>query len=370
VSVSGSRLTDGDWELHFAVQDTGIGIPASKLQDIFEPFRQADNSSTRRYGGTGLGLAISKHLVELMNGRIWVESEMDRGSTFHFTIQVSVPDLVEQRGHEFQAADLQGRRALVIEPNPNSQSVLGQHLKAWGVDTIIVPSIDHVPATQTQFDLAIVDNDTHGLGVAGIENLAGGIPLLVLCSLGRRNVGLAEELQGRPSPRFLLHSKPIKPSYLCEALVAFLASEPLRVPYKSKPSLADPDFALRLPYTILIVEDNRVNQKIFLLLLSKLGYRADTAANGLEAVRALQRQHYDVVFMDMHMPELDGIEATRRILETGGGNDRPWIVALTANAMESDRLICLQAGMRDFLTKPIQIDTLRNSLLKVERTEG
>jgi CheY-like chemotaxis protein len=261
----------------------------------------------------------------------------------------------------------------VIEPNPNSQSVLGHHLKAWGVDTMIVASIDGLPAAPagtkpTQFDLAIIDNDTPGLGIAGIENVAGGIPLLVLCSLGRRNEGLAEQLQGRPSPRFLLHSKPIKPSFLCEALVAFLASEPLRLPYRSKPSLSDPEFALRLPYTILIVEDNRVNQKIFLLLLSKLGYRADTAANGLEAVRALERQHYDVVFMDMHMPELDGIEATRRILDTYGGNGRPWIVALTANAMESDRHICLQAGMRDFLTKPIQIDALRNALLKVERT--
>jgi PAS domain S-box-containing protein len=368
LSASGSRVERNEWELHFAVKDTGIGIPTSKLQDIFEPFRQADNSSTRRYGGTGLGLTISKRLAELMNGRIWVESEVGKGSTFHFTIRVGVPDSQPVDDTD-RSTGLQGRRALVIDPNPNSQSVLRQHLKAWGVDPLIYSSLNELPAESShqRFDLAIVDNDTPDISIAAMAQAVGEIPIMVLCSLGRRNVGFAQQLQASQANRFRLHSKPIKPSHLCESLAGFLAGEPHRVPYKPETSLADPLFAQRLPLSVLVVEDNPVNQKLFLLLLAKLGYRADTAANGLEAVRAINRQHYDVVFMDMHMPEMDGIEATQRIQEISSPANRPWIVAITANAMQSDREICLRAGMRDFVTKPVHMADLKNALMKVEK---
>jgi PAS domain S-box-containing protein len=371
LSVSGSRLTGREWELHFAVQDTGIGIPEDRRADIFEPFQQADNSSTRRFGGTGLGLAISKHLTELMGGRISVESDVGRGSTFHFSIRVDAdPSRQHPRACAPQLA-LEGRRVIVIDPNAGSQAVLSQHLQAWGLDARICSSTDAAAAAAAKepgrFDLAIVDNDLPGLSLEKISGLAPETPLVVLCSLGRRNSGLAEQLRGKTSPRVRLHSKPIKPSYLCETLVAFLSGEPVRIAPKSQPSLSDPALATQLPFSILVVEDNTVNQKLVLLLLSRLGYRADTANNGLEAVRALQRQPYDVVFMDMHMPEMDGVEATRRIRESLPEDRQPWIISLTANAMQSDKDVCFRAGMQDFVTKPVQSHDLRDALRNVKR---
>jgi PAS domain S-box-containing protein len=364
----GARADDQRWEIHFAVQDTGIGIPEAKRLDIFMPFQQADNSSTRRYGGTGLGLAISKHLAELMGGRIWVESELGLGSTFHFTICVEATTR-DQPDPAPQIAALAGRRVIVIDPNAGSQAVLRQHLQAWGFHAQIYPSAEAAATVNgpQRFDLAIVDNDLPGLSLKKVLAVAADTPLVILCSLGRRNSGIAEELRGKSSPRVRLHSKPLKPSYLCETLVAFLSGEPVRVAQTSQTSVTDPGFAAGLPFSILVVEDNAVNQKLILLLLSRLGYRADTANNGIEAVRALKRQPYDVVFMDMHMPEMDGVEATRRIRELLPEQEQPWIVSLTANAMQSDRDTCMRVGMQDFVTKPVQSADLRTALEKVKR---
>jgi PAS domain S-box-containing protein len=366
---AGDKSDDRRWEIHFAVKDTGIGIPEAKRSDIFMPFQQADNSSTRRYGGTGLGLAISKHLAELMGGRIWVESELGVGSTFHFTICVDAGDAREQPDSPPQMVALEGRQVIVIDPNTGSQAVLRQHLQAWGLQAHIYPSAEAAASVNgpKRFDLAIIDNDIQGLSLQKVTDVAADTPLIVLCSLGRRNSGIAEELRGKSSPRARLHSKPIKPSSLCETLVAFLSGEPVRVAQKAQPSVTDPAFAAGLPFSILVVEDNAVNQKLVLLLLSRLGYRADTANNGVEAVRALQRQPYDVVFMDMHMPEMDGVEATRRIRELLPEREQPWIVSLTANAMQSDRDVCMRVGMQDFVTKPVQSVDLRNALKKVKR---
>jgi PAS domain S-box-containing protein len=373
LSVSASRMSDvqqsENWEIHFAVQDTGIGIAANKLADIFQPFRQADNSSTRRFGGTGLGLAISKHLAELMGGRMWVESEPGIGSAFHFTISVEATSSEHLSVDTLRPA-LDGRRALVIDPNGISQSVLRQHLKAWGVQASVFSSPEEAAKAEhtARFDLAIVDNDIAGLSLSELGRISDDAPLVVLCSLGRRNTGLAEQLRGKTVPRSRLHSKPIKPSYLCDTLSSFVAGGPVRVSQRPAQPITDPEFGRRHPFTILVVEDNPVNQKLVLLLLSRLGYRADTANNGVEAVRALQRQPYDVVFMDMHMPEMDGIEATRRIHEVLPADEAPWIIALTANAMQTDRDICLRAGMRDFVTKPVQSADLCKVLEKVKRT--
>jgi PAS domain S-box-containing protein len=375
LAVSANRIDSERVELHFSVQDTGIGIDPSKFSEIFKPFRQADNSGAHAYGGTGLGLAISKQLAALMGGKIWVESKVGRGSTFHFTIVAGAASSTDRNSTAGRSDAITGRRALVIDPNPNSRSVLKQHLTAWGVQAWIYDSIEQVASAvstnpQMRFDVAIVDNDTPGLSSGQMESAVGVIPLVVLCSLGRRNASLAEQLAGRVSPPFRLHSKPIKPSYLCEALVSLLSGEPIRVPYKPEPALADPEFARRLPFSILVAEDNPVNQKLILLFLSKLGYRADMVANGLEAVNAVARRPYDVAFMDMHMPLMDGVEASLKINEMKPEGKRPWIIALTANAMESDREICLRAGMRDFVTKPIHMADLRQALSKVKRNHA
>jgi CheY-like chemotaxis protein len=185
--------------------------------------------------------------------------------------------------------------------------------------------------------------------------------------VGRRNSGLSQELRGLSSPHARLHSKPIKPSYLCETLTSFLSGEPLLVAKPARPSISDPEFAVRLPFAVLVVEDNPVNQKLVLLLLSRMGYRAEAVNNGLEAISALQRRRYDVVFMDMHMPEMDGLDATRRIRKLLPEKEQPWIIALTANAMQADRKACLEAGMQDFVIKPVQTADLRSALLNVRQ---
>ncbi len=376
LSASGSRLENNDWQIHFAVRDTGIGIAAGKLEEIFKPFQQADTSSTRRFGGTGLGLAIARHLAELMGGRMWVESDLGVGSTFHFTI--AIQSVGERTAGEMniQHSDLNGKRVIVVDPNSTSRDILLRHLESWKVLPCVYSSVDEAIAAGANcgFDVAIVDNDIPEISLDSLQRVSGKIPMLVLCSLGRRNQGLASiaAAVARDSSgyRIRLHSKPIKPSYLCDALVSLFAEQPVRVPIRMAVEEADPQFALRLPLRILLVEDNPVNQKLALLLLARIGYRADFANNGLEALHSVRRQRYDVVFMDMHMPEMDGLEATRRIRALDFHGSRPWIVALTANAMQEDRTICLAAGMDDFVSKPIQGQDLRRALLNVPEVKS
>jgi PAS domain S-box-containing protein len=371
LSASGSRLDNGDWQIHFAVKDTGIGIEAAKLEEIFKPFQQADTSSTRRFGGTGLGLAIARQLSELMGGSMWVESEPGVGSTFHFTI--AIQSVGERTAGELniQRTDLAGKRVIVVDPNSTSRDILLRHLESWKVLPFVYSSVEEAVAAGANcgFDVAIVDNDIPEISLDDLQRVSGKVPMLVLCSLGRRNQGLASiaAAVAKDSAGYCirLHSKPIKPSYLCDALVSLFAEQSVRLPVRMPVEEVDPEFAVRLPLRILLVEDNPVNQKLALLLLARIGYRADFANNGCEALHSVQRQRYDVVFMDMHMPEMDGLEATRRIRALDVQGVRPWIVALTANAMQEDRRICLAAGMDDFVSKPIQGGDLRRALLKV-----
>jgi CheY-like chemotaxis protein/HPt (histidine-containing phosphotransfer) domain-containing protein len=373
LNASGSRLDNGDWQIHFAVKDTGIGIAQSKLDEIFKPFHQADTSSTRRFGGTGLGLAIARQLAELMGGRMWVESEPGVGSTFHFDIAVQAVGKRTAGEMNIHHSDLNGKRVIVVDPNSTSRDILLRHLESWKVLPFVYSSLEEAVAAGANcgFDVAIVDNDIPEISLDAIQRVSGKVPMLVLCSLGRRNQGLAaiaaSVAKDSTGYRIRLHSKPIKPSYLCDALVSLFAEQPGRVPVRVAVEGADPEFAVRLPLRILLVEDNPVNQKLAILLLARIGYRADFANNGIEALYSVQRQRYDVVFMDMHMPEMDGLEATRRIRALDLQGHRPWIVALTANAMQEDREICLAAGMDDFVSKPVQGRDLRRALLNVRK---
>jgi CheY-like chemotaxis protein len=337
---------------------------------LFQSFSQADSSTTRKYGGTGLGLAISKQLAELMGGRMWASSDgIGKGATFHFTIRAPVAELPPQSRREFIGTqpELQGKRVLIVDDNATNRRVLALQSAKWGMSSRDTESPQEALRWLTggdgpPFDLAILD--MHMPGMDGLElareirKRLPALPLVLFSSLGRREAGDSEGLFSA----YL--SKPIHQSQLFDALVGLFAQTPVaRAAEPGKPRI-DPGMAARHPLRILLAEDNVVNQKLALRLLTQMGYRADVASNGLEAVESVQRQVYDVVLMDVQMPELDGLDATRRICALAPAGERPRIVAMTANAMQGDREMCLAAGMDDYLTKPIRVERLVEALMQ------
>jgi PAS domain S-box-containing protein len=350
-------------ELTFSVRDTGIGIPPDRLGRLFQSFTQVDASTTRRYGGTGLGLAISQRLAELMGGRIGVTSEVGRGSEFSFTIRAAAADVPVPRRRDLSGVQptLRGKRVLVVDDNDTNRRILTTHFAAWGMLARATGSpleaLDWIRSGDA-FDIGILDMhmpEMDGIALARAirEHAAVAPPLVLFTSLGRREANI--ESEGFAA---YLH-KPIKPSQLFDALVSVLAEQPVHVAARDAPrSDLVPDMASRHPLRILLAEDNVVNQKVALRLLGQMGYRADVAANGLEAIDAVGRQVYDVILMDVQMPELDGFEASREINRRWPGDRRPRIVAMTANAMQGDRELCAAAGMDDYVAKPVRIEEL------------
>jgi len=334
------------------------------MDRLFRSFTQVDASTTRRYGGTGLGLAISRRLTELMGGQIDVTSEPGVGSDFHFTLRAMAaePPVAEpRRDLSGVQPSLRDKRVLVVDDNATNRRILSAHLDAWGTRPRATASpleaLGWVQANEP-FDVAILDMhmpemDGVALARAIREHPAGrALPLILFTSLGRREARADEE-----GFAAYLH-KPIKPSQLFEALVSVLPDQPVQVAQRSAArSELDPEMARRHPLRILLAEDNVVNQKLALRLLSQMGYRADLAANGLEAISAVERQPYDVVLMDVQMPEFDGFEASREIVRRWPLK-RPRIVAMTANAMQGDRELCEAAGMDDYVAKPIRVEEL------------
>ncbi|HEV8627399.1 MAG TPA: response regulator, partial [Acidimicrobiia bacterium] len=363
VSVGAEPLDSRRFRLTFAVRDTGIGIPAERLDELFDSFTQLDASTTRRYGGTGLGLAISKRLARLMGGDIWAESEVGQGSTFHFTIVAAAAPSPVREHEQLDQPELRGKAVLIVDDNATNRQILLSQTQSWGMQAKETESPREALGwieDGAVFDIAILDmhmRDMDGLTLAAeIQRTEAGssLPLVMLTSLGRRR---EDTESGVEFAAFL--TKPIKPSHLYDALLTVLAGQRRLV--RPAPTATAPE-PVRQALRIVVAEDNAVNQQLALALLSKLGYGADVASNGREALEALERQSYDVVFMDVQMPEMDGLEATRRIRERWPEADRPRIVAMTANAMVGDREACLAAGMDDYLSKPIHIDELRQAL--------
>jgi PAS domain S-box-containing protein len=361
----------GRHTLHFTVRDTGIGIPLERMDRLFQSFSQVDASTARKYGGTGLGLVISKRLSEMMGGAMWAQSDSGIGTTFHFTIQTEATTAIAPASRRIKHSDpqLHDRRVLIVDDNETNRRILGLQVKGWGMQSHVTAS----PLTALEwirrgdaFDVAILDMhmpEMDGLTLASEirqHREASALPLILFTSLGRRETG-AEELG---FAAFL--TKPIKPSQLFDALVAIFAEQPVAAQRQpSVPQRLDPEMAHRHPLRILLAEDNAVNQKLALRLLAQMGYRADVAANGLEAIDSLERQKYDVVLMDVQMPEMDGLEASRQINQRWSRGDRPQIVAMTANAMQGDRELCIAAGMDDYITKPIRVDELVGALDRI-----
>jgi len=370
VSADAKPAGSGDYLVHFAVKDTGIGIPEERLGALFKSFSQVDASTTRKYGGTGLGLAISKRLAELLGGDMWVESRVGQGSTFHFTIRAPGGGGPARAYPSEGSPRLTGRRILIVDDNTTNRRILVKHALQWGMlpsaAASAIEALDLIRHGHA-FDVGILDMampEMDGLGLATeIRKYRDpkALPLIMLTSMGQR-----DRSKSRESSSFTAHlNKPIKPSLLYDALLSTLEESPDAAREPRKEVTLDCGMAERLPLSILVAEDNAVNQKVVLRILARMGYRADLAGNGVEVLDALERQNYDLILMDVHMPELDGIETTHRILQRFRDRERPRIIAMTADAMHGDRDKCLHAGMDGYLSKPIYIQELRAAL---ERT--
>ena len=356
--------------LHFAVRDTGIGISADRMDRLFQPFSQVDSSMSRRYGGTGLGLVISRRLANLMDGDIWAESEPGIGSTFHCTIKVAAVSSTNLVGGI--GAPLRDRRIVVAEQAPVCRRNLAAWLRRWGAQPVTVTTtadLDKVLHEAAQRpEVAIIDCDLPGLDAQRLqaltrENGAPAIPIIFTCALGSSGTHPHTDLGWTVS-------KPVRLRALLDTLERVLSGTSNAMQATTDPDSFDGDMADSHPMRILLAEDNLVNQKVVLRMLEKLGYNADVAANGKEAIDALTRKAYDLVLMDMHMPEMDGIEATRRIRSMLPPKRQPVIAAVTAAAMLDDRKACLAAGMNAYLSKPIRVKQLISLLQSVAEGKG
>jgi GAF domain-containing protein/CheY-like chemotaxis protein len=355
-------------EIHLAVRDSGIGIPADRAHKLFEEFSQLDSSTTRKYGGTGLGLAVSKRLAELMGGTMWVASVEGEGATFHFTIVAEPADVPSRRAAAGIPSELTGKSVLVVDDNAINRRILDLQTEAWGLRCrSFASATDALAGVEAgeRIDLAILD--MHMPGMDGLELARRlhadrpDLPLVLYTSLGGAEAA---------DPIFAgVLAKPVKQSQLFDMLVSVLTETDIDEPEAATSAgAAQPERKLgdRHPLRILLAEDNTVNQQIALLVLESMGYRADVASNGVEAVEAVERFPYDLVLMDVQMPEMDGLEATRQIrarpIPPARGVLPIRIVAMTANAMQGDREACLAAGMDDYLAKPIRPEELAAAL--------
>ena len=353
-------------QIEFAVKDTGIGIPSDRLDRLFKSFSQVDSSITRQYGGTGLGLAISKKLAEMMGGKMWVTSEVGVGSTFYFTISASVvPETLENKT---LANHLVGKQLLIVDDNATNRQILTLQAQNWGANSYAVESgakALELMSSDTKLDLAILDMQMPGMDGLTLaramrqQQQYQDLPLVMLTSLGKQQI----LQQARELNFAAIVNKPIAQSQLYRVLTKAIADLPIKV-RSTDTSLVNVNLADELPLNILLAEDIVVNQKVALLILKQMGYRADVANNGIEVIAALRRQTYDVVLMDLQMPEMDGLTATKLICEEFESQTRPRIIAMTANAMTGDREKCLTAGMDDYVSKPIRVAELREALVK------
>jgi PAS domain S-box-containing protein len=360
ISVEAQKEEDSSAFLHFTVSDTGIGIPPDKIETIFESFRQADASTTRKYGGTGLGLAISKQLVEMMGGEIWVESELEKGSTFHFTARFELGRREAREGLRIRDVDLAGVPVLILDDNPTNRLVLKEMTSSWGLESFeaadeseTLAMLDKAFKVGKPYRVLLLDSQLSGKDGFEVANrvkespYGASLKIILLTSVGRK--GDAAQCAKFGISGYL--TKPVKQSDLLNAIMMALGhAVDEKAPLITRYAIQEAQRRLG----VLLVEDNPVNQKVAATMLEKRGHRVVVASNGREALEALDKERIDLILMDLQMPEMDGFEATELIREREkvGGGHIP-IVAMTAHAMKGDRQRCLEAGMDDYISKPI-----------------
>jgi CheY-like chemotaxis protein len=365
VSVDLVSTVEENLEIGFHVRDTGIGIPEDKLSRLFKAFSQVDSATNRKYGGTGLGLVISQRLVELMGGTITVVSQPGVGSTFSFSIKSQV----SQEGSHVVESNLwgsEGKRILLVDENITNLNVLKTQLEQWHLLPTLVFSGQQaleILGQDTKFDLVIVDMQMPNMDGLQLSMLikvkVPHLPIILISSIGDENKKKFPDLFSA------VLSKPVRQQQLFKDIQTALRIDRFVViPKEEKPKyVLSTDFAEKYPLRILLAEDNPINQKLAIRILNKLGYQhIEVAHNGLEATQKLSANFYEVVLMDMQMPEMDGLEATKliRLRPT----QQPIIIAMTANAMQADRDQCMDAGMNEFVTKPIKLEALMSALEK------
>jgi PAS domain S-box-containing protein len=368
VSIVKESGTPDQANLLFSIRDTGIGIPPDQTNRIFNLFSQIDASTTRRFGGTGLGLSICKRLVDLMGGNIWFESSgiPGEGTTFHFRLNFGIPREPFKTAPPAPKLLLQGKTALIVDDNATNRLILARMTASWGMKSIVCSSgketlqeMEKKPIVDViLLDVQMPEMDGLTLAAELLRRTQKHIPTVILSSLGVR-VELPEGVNAA-----YLH-KPIKPSHLYEALCSVLSEQEQESTASQEiAETFDNQMGRRHPLRILLAEDHPVNQKVVLLMLDRLGYRADVAGNGLEVLEAFNRQCYDVVLMDIQMPEMNGIQATEKLRQTLDNCKQPRIIALTANAVGGEREEYLNAGLDDYLSKPVNVLQLREALEK------
>jgi PAS domain S-box-containing protein len=369
INVSKTSEKDGKVELLFSIQDTGIGIPSDQIHKLFRPFSQIDSSSTRKYGGSGLGLAICARAVALLDGHIWVESNSKEGSTFRFTINVS--EHIQDSREQNLCPPLinKTKRALIIDENKMCRQIIENLLLEWGFiahsAATIEEALSFVKDNQS-FDIVIVEQTSTDYSGMHLKeevrkaNEKSNVAFIILALRAKRDQIVRTDNE-------ILHVvlKPVRHRILYDTLAAII-KQLTGVPLLSSATIGiSPEKKTAMPpMNILVVEDNIINQKLIVRVLKIIGEEVDIANNGLEALNAACKKKYDIILMDIQMPEMDGYEATRRIRTDVVKANQPIIIAMTANALQGDREKCMEAGMNDYLSKPIQIDEVKRIIKK------
>ncbi len=367
ISVEKKSQTDQYCELLFSVKDSGIGIHKDKLSSIFEAFRQGETFVSRRYGGTGLGLAIARHLVGLMGGDIWAESTPGKGATFYFTVKLKIADTPTTKLYiRGQIPELKGSRVLIVDSDPTSRQIFTVQFEAWGMKAFTASSakeaIRIIDNEDAYFDLGILDMQASNFnGIELAETIReipfkGDMPFILVSSVGKVN----------DLPKGLFDaqlSKPVKLTDLFELVLSVMSENRNR-----KKNVADHNvdkkLSDKLPMRILLAEDNFTNQELVVTLMKKMGYTIDAVENGRKALEIMEENTYDIILMDVQMPVMNGLEATQAIIEKYPESERPFIIAITANAMPGDRERFIEAGMVDYLSKPIRFKDVQDVLIR------
>ncbi|WP_448700552.1 two-component regulator propeller domain-containing protein [Mucilaginibacter sp. AW1-3] len=357
------RFKNGDLEVGFKVSDTGIGIPSEKIPGLFKAFTQIDSSTTRKYGGTGLGLAISERLVKLMDGKIWAESIYGEGSTFSFTIKTKTGNkLLKAAAESYNMIGAEGTQILIVDDNQTNLSILKSQLEQWKLEPVLASSAMEalqILVTDRNIQLVITDMEMpemNGVDLArAIHESINPLPVIMLSSIGD------ESRKKFPGLFRSILTKPVKQHQLHQSIITELRNQTdTHAPREKNIPLLTDDFAQQFPLSILVAEDNVINQKIIDRMLNKLGYRADVAQTGFEVLAMIDKKNYNIILMDVQMPQMDGLEATQTIRRQN--HTQPYIIAMTANAMPEDKEICITAGMNDYLAKPMKVNELINAL--------